>query len=79
MTLLRSEISQELFDRQEGYSVMPAVSEAGAHVEYLHELGYLTIDNLDGVTRDLTAAPPRRATGLGPALPVPCCAARASP
>ncbi len=66
VTLLRSEISHELFDRQEGYSVMPALSEAGAHVEYLHELGYLTIDNLDEVTLDLTAAPRYRARPRSP-------------
>ncbi len=48
-----SEISWELFGRQKGYGVMLALSEAGAHVEYLHELGYLAIENLDEVSHDV--------------------------
>ncbi len=52
-----SEISRHLFGAQQGYGAMLALSEAGAHVEYLHELGYLTIENLDEVIRDDEVAP----------------------
>ncbi len=61
-----SEISRELFGRQEGYGVMLALSEAGAHVEYLHELGYLTIENLDEVILDLSATPRYRVRARSP-------------
>ena len=50
-----SKISKELFGSQRGYGVMLAVNEAGAHVEFLHELGYLRIHNLDEVAADLQA------------------------
>ncbi len=56
-----SQISWELFGKQEGYGVMLALSEAGAHLEYLHELGHLTIENLEVVTRELSAPPLYRA------------------
>jgi glyoxylase-like metal-dependent hydrolase (beta-lactamase superfamily II) len=52
-----AELSRSLFGEQRGYGVLLALSEAGAHVEYLHELGYLGIDNLDAVARDPLVAP----------------------
>lgn len=47
-----NEVSRGLFGEQKDYGAMLALSEAGAHVEYLHELGYVTIENLDEVIRD---------------------------
>ena len=38
-----------LFGHQEGYGFLLAIEEAGAHVEYLHDLGKLRIANLDEV------------------------------
>ena len=49
------EISQDLFGSLSGYSVQLGLNEAGAHVEMLHDLGYLRIDNLDEVAKDLEA------------------------
>lgn len=43
------EVSREMFGEQEGYGIILAVDEAGAHVEYLHALGHLRVDNLDDV------------------------------
>jgi glyoxylase-like metal-dependent hydrolase (beta-lactamase superfamily II) len=40
------EISKELFDKVNGYHVLLALEEAGAHVEYLHQRGLLAIHNL---------------------------------
>ncbi|HEY1691582.1 MAG TPA: MBL fold metallo-hydrolase [Polyangiaceae bacterium] len=45
------DVSQGLFGDQEGYSRILALDEAGAHVEYLHQLGQLAIANLDEVAR----------------------------
>jgi len=42
-----AEVSQELFGRVNGYNVLLAIEEAGAHVEYLHQRGQLRIINLD--------------------------------
>lgn len=52
------EVSQALFGEQKDYGAMLAISEAGAHVEYLHELGYLKMENLNEVIQD-PAAPAR--------------------
>jgi glyoxylase-like metal-dependent hydrolase (beta-lactamase superfamily II) len=41
------EISKMLFPQAEGYHELLAVEEAGAHVEYLAQRGYLSIENLD--------------------------------
>ena len=49
------EISQSLFGALSGYSVQLGLNEAGAHVEMLHDLGYLRIDNLEEVAADLEA------------------------
>jgi glyoxylase-like metal-dependent hydrolase (beta-lactamase superfamily II) len=45
------QVSQALFGDQEGYSRILALDEAGAHVEYLHQLGQLRIGNLDQVAK----------------------------
>ncbi len=61
-----ADLSRQLFGRQEGYGAMLALSETGAHVEYLHELGYLTIANLDDVIRDDELPPRYRARERAP-------------
>ena len=43
------EVARIMFGEQEGYGVILAIDEAGAHVEYLHSLGRLRVDNLDEV------------------------------
>jgi len=45
------EVSTEMFGEQAGYGVILALDEAGAHVEYLHQLGRLRVDDLDDVVR----------------------------
>ncbi|WP_376792610.1 MBL fold metallo-hydrolase [Thermoflexus sp.] len=42
-----AEVSKALFGRQYGYGVLLALLEAGAHVEYLYDRGYLQVANLD--------------------------------
>ena len=46
------EISLARYDRRHGYEVLLALTETGAHVEYLHERGYLAVANLDEVEAD---------------------------
>jgi glyoxylase-like metal-dependent hydrolase (beta-lactamase superfamily II) len=46
-----AQVTESLFGHQEGYSRILALDEAGAHVEYLHQLGRLRIANLDEVQR----------------------------
>ena len=41
-----SEISQAMYPDVEGYHVLLAIEEAGAHIEYLYQHGHLTIANL---------------------------------
>ena len=45
------QVAAGLFGQQEGYSRILALDEAGAHVEYLHQLGKLRIANLDEVDK----------------------------
>ncbi len=45
------QVSHGMFGPREGYDVILALDEAGAHVEYLHQLGQLKIANLDEVAR----------------------------
>lgn len=40
------EVSKELFGEVKGYTVLLALEEAGAHIEYLYQRGYLQIANL---------------------------------
>jgi glyoxylase-like metal-dependent hydrolase (beta-lactamase superfamily II) len=42
-----AEVSHELFPVVEGYHVILALEEAGAHVEYLEQRGYLSIENFE--------------------------------
>jgi glyoxylase-like metal-dependent hydrolase (beta-lactamase superfamily II) len=41
-----SEVSRSLFGEVQGYNILLALEEAGAHVEYLYQRGLLGIDNL---------------------------------
>lgn len=41
------EVSQNLFGEVYGYNILLALEETGAHIEYLHQRGYLSIDNFD--------------------------------
>ena len=50
-----TEITLTLFPQVAGFSLLLAQSEVGAHVEYLHELRYLAIENLDRVAADYDA------------------------
>jgi len=48
------EISQILFGEVNGYNVLLALEEAGAHVEYLYQRGRLGIHNLEDIEDSLT-------------------------
>ncbi len=65
-----AEISRALFGRQEGYGALLACCETGAHVEFLHDRGLVSIENLDDIAKVVEAAPRYRATGvpLDPAI-----------
>jgi glyoxylase-like metal-dependent hydrolase (beta-lactamase superfamily II) len=43
------DISKQLYQDKHGFDVLLALQEAGAHVEYLYDRGYLAIANLDEV------------------------------
>jgi glyoxylase-like metal-dependent hydrolase (beta-lactamase superfamily II) len=45
------EVTDAMFGETEGYGPLLALEEAGAHVEYLHQLGKLRIANLDEVDK----------------------------
>jgi len=47
-----AEVSMALFGRQYGYGVLLALLEAGAHVEYLYDRGYLQVVNLDQLEKE---------------------------
>jgi glyoxylase-like metal-dependent hydrolase (beta-lactamase superfamily II) len=47
------EISSRLFSDVSGYTVLLALEETGAHVEYLYQRGRLAIENLKDLERDL--------------------------
>lgn len=44
-----SDISKQLYQDKRGFDVLLALQEAGAHVEYLYDRGYLAIANLNEV------------------------------
>lgn len=44
-------VSKQLFGKVDGYNVLLAVEEAGAHVEYLYQRGWLEINNLPEVQK----------------------------
>ncbi len=45
-------VTEAMFGEQDGYGTILALEEAGAHVEYLHQLGKLRIANLDEVEKE---------------------------
>lgn len=45
------EVASLMFGERTGYDVILAIDEAGAHVEYLHQLGRLRVDNLEEIER----------------------------
>lgn len=51
------DISKSLFGNVEGYTVLLAIEEAGAHVEYLYQRGYLEIVNLREVEDNTNPVP----------------------
>jgi glyoxylase-like metal-dependent hydrolase (beta-lactamase superfamily II) len=51
------ELSKSLFGRVNGYNILLAIEEAGAHVEYLYQRGKLVIGNL-GVMESSSAPIP---------------------
>jgi glyoxylase-like metal-dependent hydrolase (beta-lactamase superfamily II) len=52
-----AEVSRELFGEVEGYTVLLALEEAGAHIEYLYQRGYLQIANLNEVEENANLVP----------------------
>jgi glyoxylase-like metal-dependent hydrolase (beta-lactamase superfamily II) len=52
-----AEVSSELFGEVEGYTVLLALEEAGAHIEYLYQRGYLQIVNLKEVEENANLVP----------------------
>lgn len=52
-----AEISKYLFGKVEGYTILLALEEAGAHVEYLYQRGYLQIVNLKEVEENSNLVP----------------------
>jgi glyoxylase-like metal-dependent hydrolase (beta-lactamase superfamily II) len=47
-----SDISKRMYPNRKGYDILLALSEVGAHVEYLYERGHLAVSNLDEVERE---------------------------
>jgi glyoxylase-like metal-dependent hydrolase (beta-lactamase superfamily II) len=52
-----SDISKFLFGKVEGYTVLLALEETGAHVEYLYQRGYLQIANLKQIEENSKLVP----------------------
>lgn len=52
-----AEISKFLFGKVEGYTTLLALEEAGAHVEYLYQRGYLQIVNLKEIEENSQLVP----------------------
>lgn len=44
-----AQVSDGLFGETEGYNILLAYEEAGAHIEYLYQRGFLNIENLEEV------------------------------
>jgi hypothetical protein len=51
------ELAQMIYPSVQGYDILLAIEEIGAHVEYLDQRGDLAIANLDEVAEDERAAP----------------------
>lgn len=47
-----NQVAKEMFPHARDYHVLLALTEAGAHVEYLHERGRLHLTNVEAVERD---------------------------
>ncbi len=47
-----NDISRTMYPNRKGYDILLALSEVGAHVEYLYERGHLAVCNLDEVERE---------------------------
>lgn len=47
-----ADISKRMYPTVQGYNILLALEETGAHVEYLYEHGQLAVNNLDEVERD---------------------------
>jgi glyoxylase-like metal-dependent hydrolase (beta-lactamase superfamily II) len=47
-----SEVSKSLFGDVQGYNILLALEEAGAHIEYLYQHGLLSIENLSELEKD---------------------------
>ncbi len=52
-----ADISKYLFGKVEGYTVLLALEETGAHVEYLYQRGYLQIVNLKEIEENSNLVP----------------------
>jgi len=47
------EVSKTLFGQVAGYNILLALEEAGAHIEYLLRLGFISIENIEEVKTSL--------------------------
>jgi glyoxylase-like metal-dependent hydrolase (beta-lactamase superfamily II) len=52
-----ADISKYLFGKVEGYTILLALEEAGAHVEYLYQRGFLEITNLKAIEENSNLGP----------------------
>jgi glyoxylase-like metal-dependent hydrolase (beta-lactamase superfamily II) len=52
-----AEISKYLFGKVEGYTILLALEETGAHVEYLYQRGFLQITNLNELEDNTNLVP----------------------
>jgi glyoxylase-like metal-dependent hydrolase (beta-lactamase superfamily II) len=52
-----ADVSKYLFGKVEGYTILLALEEAGAHVEYLYQRGFLEISNLKEIEENSNLVP----------------------
>jgi hypothetical protein len=52
-----SQIAREMFPNARDYHVLLALTETGAHIEYLHERGKLVVTNLEEIERERNPVP----------------------
>jgi hypothetical protein len=52
-----NELSKAIYPNVQGYEVLMAIEEIGAHIEYLDQRGELAVANLDEVADDERVAP----------------------
>jgi glyoxylase-like metal-dependent hydrolase (beta-lactamase superfamily II) len=48
-----AQVSEALFGEPDGYHALLALEETGAHIEYLHQRGYLRVDNKGDLEKDV--------------------------